>query len=100
LKQLKIWDVVNEQIDRSRINRFQWKKIIGETLSHYIIKKKIEGLKPLEVYNELINMPKIQEFINNNPNLKNKIFENIKISVSARYGENNSSLKIYKEKKR
>ena len=92
------WIVVNEQIERSKITRIKWKKILGVSLTRAILELKKEGLNSQEVFHILLNGSKLTEFINTHLDAKEKIIENLKISVSARFGESKTADKILRGK--
>ncbi len=92
------WEFIDEQIERSRIIRFPWKKILGMSLTKYILKLMNKEVDSKEAYKIILRNPNIIKVFQKNPKLVDKMKENIKISVSARYGENNTSKNIREEK--
>jgi len=88
------WTEVNNQIERSNIKRYSWKKILGETLTKRILKLRKEGLIPEETIKEISNCDSVTAFIDYFPKEENNMIKNIKINVHARYGENKTSEKI------
>jgi len=90
------WMVVNEQIERSKITRIKWKKILGVSLTRAILELKKEGLSSQEVFHVLLHGSKLTEFVNTHFSAKEKVIENLRISVSARFGENKTAEKIRK----
>ncbi len=91
----KIWDEVDKQIEKSTIKRYDWNKVFGRSLTQEILNLKKSGLTVDDAYEELIQDVRVGEFIDVNPKgEKNKILENLKISVHARYGENNTANKV------
>lgn len=88
------WGIVNEQIERSNIFRMPWKKILGRSLTEYILKLKFKGHTSEETMKIMLNHPKIKEM---QGRLREIAIKNIRISVAARYGENNTANKL-KEK--
>jgi hypothetical protein len=98
----EIWDEVNKQIKKSRIKRYSWKKIIGESLTKRILRLRKKGLTVEETIETINRLPGVKEFIEMYPEEDENIAKNIKINVHARYGENKTSEKINenaKEKK-
>lgn len=90
-----VWDVVNEQIERSKIKRINWKALLGDSLTKIILRKKMSGLTAEETIKLIWDDPNIQEFVKLNPNRRGYLYERIKISVSSRYAENDMALKLY-----
>lgn len=88
------WDVVNEQIERSKIRRVNWKGILGMSLTRAILELKKEGLTSGECFDVLKNGTKIKGFIETHFSAREKVIENLRISVSARYGESKTEQKI------
>lgn len=97
---LSHWDIINDEIDKSKTVRISWKNILGNSLTSYILKLKFKGHTSEETYNIILRHPKLQRTINNFPYLEDKFKHNLKISVCARYGENDTSNKIYKEERK
>jgi len=90
----KDWAVVNDAIDRSKITRIKWKSILGVSLTRAILELKREGLSSDEVFQVLLTGSRLTEFITSHFAEREKIIENLKISVSARFGESNTEDKI------
>jgi hypothetical protein len=88
------WEVVNEQIERSKITRIKWKKILGVSLTRAILELKKEGLNSQEVFHVLLHGSKLTEFVNTHFSAREKVIENLRISVSARFGESRTEEKI------
>lgn len=88
------WIVVNEQIERSKITRIKWKKILGVSLTRAILELKKEGLTSQECFTVLKDGSKLTDFINTHFSAREKVIENLRISVSARYGESKTEDKI------
>jgi hypothetical protein len=78
---LDVWDVINEQITRTTINRYNWKELIGMTLTKKASTMYAEGKsadEAIKIVSKQLQARGIKE---------PKIFENLKIGISARYGE-------------
>lgn len=88
------WIVINEQIERSKIIRIKWKKVIGMSLTKAILLLKKDGLTSEECFVMLRDESKITPFIKSQFEMREKILQNLKISVSARYGESKTEQKI------
>ena len=86
------WNTINEQIQRSKIQRFNWKNIFGKSLSKWCAEQRAKGLSK----DEALKIAK-QEVMFNIKNVKNLawLFKNLEIGISARYGEMNSEIKEY-----
>ncbi|MCM8774351.1 MAG: hypothetical protein NC820_06430 [Candidatus Omnitrophica bacterium] len=90
----KDWKIINSQIDRSKILRFPWREVLGESLTSRIHKLKNKGHNSTEVKEILLRDRRIKEFIIINSHYEGKIRENIIISVSARFGESKTAEKL------
>jgi len=89
------WKFIQKQITRSHIKRFKWQSIFGCTLTKAILTLKMQNKTAEETIDTLINDPTLLTLDANNPNFADELRRKIKISVYARYGENNSSLNLY-----
>jgi hypothetical protein len=90
----KDWDRVAEEIARSKIKRISWKKILGMSLTQAILELKKEGLTSDECYTVLRDGSKIAAYLKSHFSMKEDILKNLRISVSARYGESKTEAKI------
>lgn len=93
-KYSKVWGVVEEAVDRSKIRRFDWSIIFGRSLTQEILFIKKENYDVEETFGIIVNDERVKKFIEENPREKRKILENLKISIHARYGENNTAKKV------
>jgi len=82
------WRVVREQINKSQISRLPWKMMLGETLTNAITKLRSEGHGANGTLIILHDRLLTKGFNNED------VFEKLKISVSARYGEQKSAENI------
>ena len=92
------WIVIKEQIERSKITRIKWKKIFGMSLTQAILLFKKDGLTSEECFIMLRDESKLTPFIESHFEMRTKILNNLKISVSARYGEAKTEDKILRGK--
>ena len=90
----KVWDEIDKQIEKSTIKRYNWNKVFNRSLTQEILNLKKQGLNVDEAYNELMQDERVQDFIDGHKGEDKKILENLKISVHARYGENNTAIKV------
>ena len=81
------WDVVNEAIARNKGFRIDWKQYFGKSLTKTTAKLYSQGKSVQESFEKLSSI--LAQLGITNP----KIYENLKIGVSSRYGEMNSELK-------
>lgn len=81
------WDVVDEQIQRSKIKRFPYKSMIGQSLTDYIISCQREGLSSHQTIARLLKEQGIIDYLTENRFDTHKLQENIRISVCARFSE-------------
>ena len=91
----EIWDEIQKHIDRSNIKRYNWKLIFGESLSKHILRYKMQGLNTKETYDAIMNDPIIEKLTKFFPDKAKRLKAKLKISVFARFGENNSALDLY-----
>lgn len=91
----EVWDVIKTQIEKSKIKRYSWDLIFGESLTKTILRYKMKGLTPIETYHVIKEHPMVQKITKFFPEHKQRIEEKIHISVCARYGENNSALNLF-----
>lgn len=89
-----IWDVVDKQIERSTIKRYNWKKVLGKSLTQEILLLKKAGCDVEDTFITLRNDQRVLNFIKENKNEAKNIIANLKISVHARFGENNTAMKV------
>jgi hypothetical protein len=90
----KVWDVVDEAIERSKIKRYDWKGVFEKSLTQEILVLKKQGYDVEETFKLLCKDERVQKFLDENKREKTKILENLKISTHARFGENNTANKI------
>lgn len=90
----EVWDVIDEQINKSKIKRYNWEQVFGRSLTQVILSLKKQGLDVSETFDTLKNDTSVIKFIEENIKEKDKILENLKISIHARYGENNTAQKV------
>lgn len=95
VKKDSIWGVIDEAIERSKIKRYDWKDILGKSLTKEILILKKQGHDVEETFNLLKSDERVMKFIQENKREKRKILENLKISVHARFGENNTATKVF-----
>lgn len=88
MSQLKIWDVVNNQIETNHIKRLNWKNILGETLTKAVAGYYAQGKTAKETLDILT-----LKINSNDP----RVIKNLTIGVCARYGEITSESRTIKE---
>ena len=83
-KQNKIgdWKTVEAEINRSKIKRYNWKALLGQSLSSYIAANKAIGLNAAQIYEQIRKLTFY--------NLTEEADRRLKISLSARFGEINA----------
>jgi hypothetical protein len=79
------WEVVNEKINESRIIRFDYKSLLGESLTSFITKRTHKT--NLEIYEEIMDLSKVQNFLLFNSDKSKKFIKNVKTSISSRKAE-------------
>jgi hypothetical protein len=90
----EIWGEIDEAIERSKIKRYDWNKVFGKSLTQEILFLKKDGLNVNATYETLSKDQRVLNFILENKREKRKILENLKISIHARFGENNTAQKV------
>lgn len=90
-------DAVNEKIEQSKIKRYNWKEIFGTSLTQEILRLKKNGYDSEEAFKIIYTDTSFQKFLENNSKERIKILENIRISIHARYAENETAEKIRNE---
>jgi hypothetical protein len=90
----EIWGEIDEAIERSKIKRYDWDKVFGNSLTKEILHLKKSGLNVIDTYKQLSMDQRVLKFIDENKREKVKILKNLKISVHARYGENETAKKV------
>lgn len=90
----EIWSEVNKMVEKSRIKRYNWNDVFGNSLTKEILIQKKSGMNVEETYKALCNDQRVKTFIETNKREKKKILDNLKISVHARYGENETARKV------
>lgn len=96
-KDSEVWDVIKDQISKSKMKRYSWELIFGESLTKTILRHKMKGLSPTEAYHVIIEHPMILKITQFFPEHKQRMYEKIYISVCARFGENNTALNLFKK---
>ena len=93
----EIWGEIDDAIERSKIMRFDWDKVFGRSLTQEILLLKKDGLDVVKTFEKLSKDERVLKFIEEHKQAKRKILKNLKISVHARFGENNTAQKIMEE---
>lgn len=83
---LDVWRVINEQIEKNRQARINWKRVFGMSLSKYVARCKAQGLSPLQT---------LDKAITENAGLSDEAKKRLKIGICARFGEINSEMEEY-----
>ncbi len=82
-------------VKRSKIPRLPWKKILGKTLTEFIIEQKSLGRTKEEISQILWQILKTKEDILRRFGFTlEKAFENAKISIGARFAESEKEFEI------
>lgn len=91
------WEIVNTNIEISKITRFNYKKILGESLTSYVTKLKLYGCSSKEAKEFILTLPSVINFLDQNPKERDKFINNLNISVSSRFAEQNTYTNIIKK---
>lgn len=90
----KVWNEIDDQIEKSTIKRYNWNDAFGRSLTQEILFMKKGGMNVEDVYAMLSKDPRTLTFLDQNKTEKRKILANLKISVHARFRENNTAKKV------
>lgn len=88
------WEEVNKKIEINKSFRYSWKRIFGQTLTSLILTYKNQGLTAIETFLVICSMEQIREATKHFPGIAEDMKDKIKISVCARYGEQQTASKI------
>ena len=91
------WNDIKEQIERSTIMRYNWKRILGESLTKVILRIRKDGFDPEKTILLISNSNEVIDFLIKYPKEKNNLMKNIRINVHARFGENKTAEKVMEE---
>ena len=92
------WGTINGEISRSKIKRFNWKTILGISLTEMILSLRNTGLNSAQASKKIMASPGVQRYVRANPLDTEQMFNCIEISTSARYGENKTADKLAGDK--
>jgi len=84
------WNIINKQIERSKIPRIGWKRILGKSLTKYVAEQFANGLSSndaLVVLKDKIRDNGILMKLRQEGWSAEQVLSNLKIGVCARYGE-------------
>lgn len=93
----KIWGEIDDQIEKSTIRRYDWNNVFGHSLTKEILRLKKSGFNVEDTLTELLNNDRVIRFLDENEVEAKNIVKNLKISVHARFGENNTAKKVEEE---
>ena len=96
-KEIQIWEELEQIISSSKIKRYPWKLILGDSLTKTILRKKMAGKKAQEAYDEILGSERFMEIKKAFPEHAIKMEKNVFISVCARFGENDTALSLYRK---
>ena len=85
------FEAVETKIANTKIKRFDWNFILGMTLKRKILILMKQGYNEEEVYREIMRDRGLERFMSDNNHLVNKICDNLKTSISARFGKTKSA---------
>ena len=94
-EKIDVWETIKNQIERNLRKRFNWKLILGDTLTKVVLRLKMSGASPTEAYIDIINKPILLQIKETFPGTYEDMCEKIKIGVCARYGENEQAIKLF-----
>lgn len=97
MPQDEVWGEIDAAIERSTIKRYNWKEVFGNSLTEEILRIKNTGADVKETFETIKKDKRVINFIEQNKREKRKILENLKISVHARFGENQTADKLRRE---
>lgn len=88
--QLNEWNTIEEQIERSKIKRYPYKLMLGESLTKYLVRCLEDGLSSSQSFNNIINTSGVKMYLFENPQEVENFKKNLWISICARYSESKS----------
>ena len=81
----KDWGVVKQKVEISNIPRFNYKKLLGESLTSFITKN--NHLDTIALRNEVLRQQEVRLYLDKNPHLVPRFINNIETSISSRKAE-------------
>jgi len=90
-----LYNVVNEQMQRSSITRIPWKLLLGISLTKYTHNLRKKGYSPKEIINIVKTEEKVITFLKTNN--QHLVFKNLKITVCSIISAAKTAEKIYNE---
>lgn len=91
------WDKVNEQIEKSKIRRYRWNEILGDSLTNRTLKLRKKGLDSNQTIDIILRSPGVISFLEKYPEEEMEFIRKLKIGVSSRYAENKTAEKVKDE---
>lgn len=93
--EIHTWDVVKENVSRSKIKRFPYKELLGMSLTSFLVELKSRGLSAEEAFRVVLCHDNVRVFVSFSDELIVKHFKNsLWISVCSRFSES----EMYKKK--
>lgn len=96
-EKIDVWETIKNQIERSLRKRYNWKLILGDTLTRTILRYKMQGLDATATLQEILENPILERIKENYKGVYDDMIEKIRISVCARFGENDSALRLFNQ---
>jgi len=88
------WKNVNGQIERSKIRRYKWNNILGESLTRRVLKLRNKEMDSDKVIEIILRSPGVIKFIEKYPEEEMEFIRKLRIGVSSRFAENKTAEKI------
>jgi hypothetical protein len=81
----KNWEVVKGQIHINKIKRFNYMKLLNESLTSFITRNM--KLSNKDLLNKILNKKSVEVYLNENEIIRNKFISNVEISICSRKAE-------------
>jgi hypothetical protein len=84
---LNDWEVIENQIIKSKIKRYPYKEYFGVSLTKIIVGYLDKGLSSSETLGEILQLEETKEMLKDYTKDKDNLIKNIYICVCARFSE-------------
>lgn len=88
------WKVVDGERQRSKIRRYKWNNILGESLTKRTLKLRNKGLESSVVIEVILETSGVMDFLEKYPEEEIEFIRKLRIGVSSRFAENKTADKL------
>jgi len=85
------WELVNGEMRRTKVRRYKWNKILGESLTKRTLKIRNKGLESNAAIDIILRSPGVISFLLRYPEEQDEFIRKLRIGVSSRYAENKTA---------